>query len=146
MKGREITGILITAGNTLHDIALRCIVVSLHKREGTLDYPVFIDTEGAGGNGRADSLDVATRTAVCQAFCETIENAGYYAGVYASRNWLNGRLDTSKLDTQHVIWLAEYREQPEYAGKYQLWQYTSGGSIDGIDGRVDFNVSYWSAP
>ena len=113
---------------------------------GLLDYPVFIDTEGAGGNGRADSLDVATRTAVCQAFCETIENAGYYAGVYASRNWLNGRLDTSKLDTQHVIWLAEYREQPEYAGKYQLWQYTSGGSIDGIDGRVDFNVSYWSAP
>ena len=89
---------------------------------GALDYPVFIDTEGAGGNGRADSLDVATRTAVCQAFCETIENAGYYAGVYSSRNWLNGRLDTAKLDTQHVIWLAEYREQPEYARKYQLWQ------------------------
>ena len=113
---------------------------------GALDYPVFIDTEGAGGNGRADGLDVATRTAVCQAFCESIENAGYYAGVDSSRNWLNGRLDTAKLDTQHVIWLAEYREQPEYGGKYQLWQYTSGGSIDGIDGRVDFNVSYWSAP
>ena len=112
---------------------------------GTLDYPVFIDTEGAGGNGRADSLDVATRTAVCQAFCETIENAGYHAGVYASRNWLNGRLDAAKLD-DHVIWLAEYRAQPEYDGKYQMWQYTSGGAIDGIDGRVDFNVSYWSAP
>lgn len=113
---------------------------------GALDYPVFIDTEGAGGNGRADGLDVATRTAVCQAFCETIENAGYYAGVYSSRNWLNGRLDTAKFDTQHVIWLAEYRDQPEYRGKYQLWQYTSSGTIDGIDGRVDFNVSYWSAP
>lgn len=112
---------------------------------GALDYPVFIDTEGAGGSGRADSLDVATRTAVCQAFCETIENAGYHAGVYASRNWLNGRLDAAKLD-DYVIWLAEYRAQPEYDGRYQLWQYTSGGAIDGIDGRVDFNVSYWSAP
>ena len=49
-----------------------------------LDYPIFIDTEGSGG--RADSLDTETRTAVCEAFCETVEQAGYEAGVYASRN------------------------------------------------------------
>ena len=49
-----------------------------------LTYPVFIDTEGAGGEGRADKLDVKTRTAVCEAFCETIRNAGHQAGIYAS--------------------------------------------------------------
>lgn len=54
-------------------------------RDYRLNYPVFIDTEGAGGNGRADSLDAETRTLVCEAFCRTIENAGYTAGVYASR-------------------------------------------------------------
>lgn len=106
-----------------------------------LDYPVFIDTEGAGGRGRADHLDTGTRTAVCEAFCETIENAGYRAGVYASRNWLYNQLDTARLD-ENVIWLAEYREHPEYEGKYQLWQYTSEGSIDGIEGKVDFNISF----
>ncbi len=106
-----------------------------------LDYPIFIDTEGAGGNGRADGLDVNTRTEVCEAFCETIESAGYDAGIYASRNWFYHRLDMTRLDS-HVIWLAEYREYPQYEGKYQMWQYTSGGSIDGIEGRVDFNISY----
>lgn len=106
-----------------------------------LDYPIFIDTEGAGGSGRADGLDTVTRTEVCQAFCETIENAGYRAGIYASRNWYYNKLDMTNLDS-HVIWLAEYREYPEYEGKYQMWQYTSDGSIDGIEGRVDFNISY----
>ena len=105
-----------------------------------LDYPIFIDTEGAGGNGRADGLDVATRTEVCRAFCETIESAGYRAGIYASRNWYYNNLDMTRLDS-HVIWLAEYREYPKYEGKYQMWQYTSGGSIDGIEGRVEFNIS-----
>ncbi len=106
-----------------------------------LEYPVFIDTEGAGGNGRADHLDTQTRTEVCEAFCETIENAGYRAGIYASRNWFYNNLDMTKLD-DNVIWLAEYREHPEYTGKYQMWQYTSDGSINGIEGRVDFNISF----
>ena len=103
--------------------------------------PVFIDTEGAGGNGRADNLDEETRTLVCDAFCTTVKNAGFDAGVYASRNWLNNNLIADKLE-QHIIWLAEYREAPLYQGYYQMWQYSSNGSIDGIEGRVDMNVSY----
>ncbi len=110
-------------------------------REYELDYPIFIDTEGAGGNGRADGLDVAARTQVCEAFCRTIENAGYEAGVYGSRNWYNNRLETSKLEN-YCIWLAEYRSEPIYQGYYQIWQYTSKGSIDGISGNVDMNISY----
>ena len=106
-----------------------------------ITYPIFIDTEGAGGDGRADGLDKHTRTAVCEAFCETIESAGYDAGVYASRNWYRNNLDVSRLE-DYVIWLAEYKATPEYEGKYQMWQYTSSGSIDGIDGRVDLNLSY----
>ena len=110
-------------------------------REHKLDYPIFIDTEGAGGNGRADGLDVETRTLVCEAFCRTIENAGYEAGVYGSRNWYNNRLEADKLE-DYCIWLAEYRSVPIYQGYYQMWQYTSKGSIDGIDGNVDMNISY----
>ena len=115
-------------------------VVSL-IRDFDLDYPVYIDTEGAGGNGRADKLDIETRTAVCEAFCSTIENAGYEAGIYASRNWFYQKLDTVTLE-KYVIWLAEYRSVPLYQGYYQMWQYTSKGSIDGIKGNVDMNISY----
>ncbi len=104
-----------------------------------LDYPIFIDTEGSGG--RADALDVETRTAVCQAFCETVEAAGYESGVYASRSWLYNNVNDDVL-TVYNIWVAEYRKEPLYTGDYQMWQYTSSGQINGIEGRVDLNLSY----
>ena len=106
-----------------------------------LTYPIFIDTEGAGGNGRADGLDMETRTKICQAFCETVEDAGYTGGVYGSRNWFRTKLRMDAL-TDHIIWLAEYRETPVYGGSYHFWQYTSSGSVDGIEGRVDLDISY----
>lgn len=104
-----------------------------------LDYPIFIDTEGSGG--RADTLDAVTRTAVCEAFCETVEQAGREAGVYASRNWYYNNVDDDVL-SRYTIWVAEYRKEPLYTGRYDIWQYTSSGQIDGIDGRVDLNLSY----
>ena len=61
--------------------------------------------------------------------------------MYASRNWFNNNLLSDQLE-QDVIWLAEYRETPLYQGYYQMWQYSSNGSIDGIEGRVDINLSY----
>ena len=107
-----------------------------------ISYPIFIDTEGAGGKGRADDLDVVERSVICQAFCETIRSGGYKAGVYASKNWLNNRLDITKFSADNVIWLAEYRDQPTYGGTYGMWQYTSSGRINGIEGKVDFNLCY----
>lgn len=104
-----------------------------------LDYPIFIDTENT--NGRADPLDKNTRTAVCDAFCKTIERAGKKAGVYASRNWFNTKLDDDRLES-HVRWVAEYASTTAYTKRYEMWQYTSSGSIDGINGRVDLDVSY----
>ena len=118
------------------------IVMSL-IRGYDISYPVFIDTEGAGGKGRADDLGVAERSQVCQAFCETIRSGGYTAGVYASKNWLNNRLDITKFSGDNVIWLAEYKDAPTYGGTYGMWQYTSSGRINGIEGRVDFNLCYW---
>lgn len=110
-------------------------------RDYDITYPVFIDSESTGGNGRADALDADMRTRVCEAFCQTVEGAGYRAGVYASRNWFNEMLDMDRLE-DYIVWLAEYRDVPLYQGYYHMWQYTSGGSVDGIEGRVDFNLSY----
>ncbi|MDE5804206.1 MAG: hypothetical protein K2I22_14985 [Lachnospiraceae bacterium] len=128
------------AVNEVEAVEEASMVVSL-IRDYELTYPVFIDTEGAGGNGRADSLSVESRTAVCEAFCTTVENAGFEAGVYASRNWYNKNLETAFLE-KFAIWLAEYRSVPIYQGYYQMWQYTSKGSVNGISGNVDMNISY----
>ena len=146
MKGATASGIEVgvyfftQAVNEVEAVEEASAVLKMVK-EYDLDYPIFIDTEGAGGNGRADKLDAETRTLVCEAFCRTIENAGYRAGVYASRNWYNNNLKTERLDDYH-IWLAEYRSTPLYQGYYNMWQYTSKGKIDGIESNVDLNIAY----
>ena len=106
-----------------------------------VDYPVFLDSESAGGNGRADALGADERTKYHKAFLATIASAGYETGVYASRNWLNNRLDVTQL-SQYKIWLAEYADAPTYDKYYDMWQYTSKGSVNGIETRVDLDLSY----
>lgn len=128
------------AVNEVEAVEEASMVLELVK-EYSLDYPIFIDTEGAGGNGRADGLDVETRTLVCDAFCRTVENAGREAGVYSGRNWFHNKLQVSRLEN-YCIWLAEWRSVPLYDGYYHMWQYTSKGKIDGIEGNVDMNISY----
>ena len=149
IKGATAAGLKVgvyfftQAINEVEAVEEASMVVSL-IRDYELDYPVFIDTENSGaegGKGRADGLDKETRTKVCQAFCATIQGAGYTPGVYASRNWFNNRVSSTQLE-DNIIWLAEYREEPLYQGYYQMWQYTSKGKVDGIDGNVDLNISY----
>ena len=129
------------ATNEVEAVEEASMVLSLCK-DYDITYPIFVDTEGAGGEGRADDLDVKTRTAVCQAFCETIRSGGYQAGIYASKNWLTNNIDTSVLTDDIYIWLAEYGDATTYNGKYHMWQYTSSGRVLGIEGRVDLNLSF----
>ncbi len=129
------------AVNDIEAVEEASAVLSLIK-DYNITYPVFIDTEGAGGKGRADGLPVNERSKICQAFCETIRSGKYGAGIYASKNWFNKKLDITKLSADNITWLAEYQDEPSYGGTYQMWQYSSGGRINGIEGRVDFNLSY----
>ena len=103
-------------------------------------YPIFIDTESAS-NGRANGLSKSTRTAVVKAFCQTVRNGGYKAGVYASKSWYANQLNASALNG-YCIWVAQYNSSCTYSGKYDMWQYSSKGSVSGIKGNVDMNISY----
>lgn len=115
------------------------MVVALLNGE-ELSYPVFLDVEGSGG--RADMLDADTRTKNILAFLRTIENAGYDAGVYANKNWFTNKINTQEL-SGYAIWLAQYNvTEPDYEGSYHMWQYSSKGRIDGIEGNVDVNQSF----
>lgn len=127
------------AVNEVEAVEEASMVIAL-CRDYRVDLPIFIDTETAArGEGRADLLDNETRTLVLKAFCETIENAGYRAGVYASKNWFYERVDHTQLDG-YLTWLAEYKDKPTYDGSFQFWQYTSRGYVDGVAGRVDLNI------
>lgn len=130
------------AMNEVEGVEEASMVLSL-VRKYKIQYPLYIDTEGAGGNGRADKLDKENRTAAVKAFCETVENSGFNAGIYASKNWFEDNLKMDEL-SGFQIWLAQYSNEPTYQGEYGIWQYTSAGSVDGINGRVDLDLSYMS--
>lgn len=103
-------------------------------------FAVFIDMEDKS------TVEVGKHilTEFALEFCEKISNAGYRAGVYANQNWFKNHLDVAKISDQgHVNWCAKYSiTPPNIEAKYDIWQYTSSGSIDGIDGDVDLNYMY----
>lgn len=107
-----------------------------------LDYPIVIDTE-AINNEKARShvteLTVSELTEVCNAFCKTVDKAGYKSSIYASKSWFLGKLNLEKLDNCNK-WLAHYTKVTDYKYDYDIWQYTSNGRVDGIKGRVDMNI------
>ena len=104
-----------------------------------ISYPVFLDVEASGG--RADGIDRNTRTQVIKAYCETIKNSGYTPGVYANKTWLNSYMNAGELNS-YKIWLAQYNTAPTYTGKFDMWQYSSKGTVSGISGHTDMNLSY----
>ncbi|MEG0663854.1 MAG: GH25 family lysozyme, partial [Clostridia bacterium] len=65
---------------------------------------------------------------------------GYNAGVYANYYWVTTKLDMSLLQ-DYDLWIAKYSDSLGYEGS-SIWQYTSSGAVDGINGRVDLNYGY----
>ena len=82
--------------------AQACMQVLKGRR---FEYPVYFDIE----EGRQSNLGKTVLTAICEAFCDTLEKAGYFAGVYASSYWFTNKLDHARLASKYTIWLADYR-------------------------------------
>lgn len=124
------------------DLVIRTLAPYKHA----IKYPVVIDMEDADGykarNGNP-GRDVLTN--ICIAECEAFENAGYYAMIYANLDWFNNRLDSSRL-VAYDKWLAQWASRPTWNQPFGIWQYTSDGTVDGINGRVDMNISYKNYP
>ncbi len=116
----------------------RLTVEWLKGRE--LDLPVYCDTEKpADVIARMNSMsnDQLTENAVI--FCETIEEAGYQAGIYTNLKWMRRRLNYDDLK-KYDIWLAQYTDEPASDMYFDMWQYTNGAVIDGINESVDLNI------
>lgn len=107
--------------------------------------PLAIDVEWAGNSyeeGRANSISASTRTDVINAFARTVMNSGYTAMAYANKDWFENKIYSGNLFSSCKIWLAQYRNtEYTYGGRVNMWQYTSKGRVDGINGDVD--ISAW---
>ena len=100
-------------------------------------YPVYLDMEDQ------ITLSVSKEQILAQvkAWCEIIEGAGYKAGIYANLYWWDTYLTDPWYDTKER-WVAQYYIKCEYAKAYGIWQYTSRGSVNGVNGNVDCDWCY----
>ncbi len=108
----------------------------LNGRE--LNLPVYYDIEDKS----QINLGKNTLTSMCEAFCDEIEKGGYWAGVYTNKYFFTTYLDYVKLQDKYTIWVAQYNDTNTYRGKYDMWQYTSSGKVNGISGNVDMDILY----
>ncbi|WP_346669255.1 GH25 family lysozyme [uncultured Subdoligranulum sp.] len=104
----------------------------------SLPLGVYYDTESVAG-GRANAISANERTACAVAFCETIRNAGYKAGVYSYASWFYNALNFANI-SKYNTWIAQYRDTLSFNYKYNIWQYTGSGRVNGISTAVDMNI------
>lgn len=119
------------------EAAFICNILAKNKAQITL--PVVIDWEFGGrlNSSVAKKLGRAKCTEIIEAFCKVVTTYGFTPMVYANYSTFSSYLDAAALKTKYKIWLAQYASKPSMGCDF--WQYTSSGSVKGINGRVDMN-------
>ena len=113
-------------------------------RDYPVTYPVVFDWEEQDyDNSRTQGCDGNTVTACALAFCRVIEDAGYTPMLYGSPTKVYNRGIMLEYLANYPFWLAHYTKDTaptSFRYHYNVWQYSSSGTVDGIDGRVDLNI------
>ena len=106
------------------------------------EYPVYFDVE----EGSVLRLGANAVSNIITAFCDEMEKAGYFVGLYMSASPLTTYV-TQAVRERYAIWVAHYGvSKPSYSGQYGMWQYSSTGRVDGINGNVDMDECYVDYP
>ena len=122
----------------------------------TPEYGCWFDMEDADGYKKKNGMPSNdTLKDICYSFCEIIENAGYYSGIYASESWFKDQLSGDKLsrfDKWVAKWPTFYGKQkglsvdPSSRSDLSLWQFTSNGYFEGYNGALDVSYAYHEFP
>lgn len=104
-------------------------------------FPIYFDLEEAA----ALATGKGNCSAMVRAFCNALEQAGYWAGFYTSRSVLSSHIDDT-IKTRYALWAAEWGEKLHYNGTVGIWQHSERGAVRGISGNVDLDLCYIDYP
>jgi len=112
----------------------------------SLEYPIAFDSEVVPSLGitRTANLSKDEMTAVADAFCKRIEQAGYRTLIYGNAGDLS-RYDDSIVNDGGVWWAEYGPNQPNHYLDIVMWQYSNGGDVAGISTAVDMNIDLSNA-
>lgn len=85
------------------------------------------------------SMSNDKRKAFANSFLKRVEERGYYAMLYTNIDYLNKGF--SDLTKTYDVWLAQWGVNSP-SKSCGIWQKTSSGKVNGINGNVDLNISY----
>lgn len=107
-----------------------------------IQYPVVFDWESVNSEGsRTTYIDRENLSKYACAFCDTIKNAGYTPAIYFNRQVGYLGYDFDEI-CEYALWLAEYADYPSFYYSFDMWQYSSSGSVPGIEGNVDLDICF----
>ncbi len=114
-------------------------IAFLKQLNAKLSYPVYFDWEydsrkRAAKNGVNVNNELLRNMAT--AFCEEVEAAGYYAGIYANPDYIQNYFG-EEIFKRFDLWLAHVVKTQ--SRDVHMWQYSFTGRIPGISGDVDLN-------
>ena len=89
------------------------------------EYPIYMDVE----DKTQAALGKDKLTEIITAFCDTVEKAGYYVGIYSSTSFFQSYTHLSKLE-RFDKWVAHWAKSCSYKGDYGMWQF--GGETNVI--------------
>jgi GH25 family lysozyme M1 (1,4-beta-N-acetylmuramidase) len=107
-----------------------------------ISFPVVFDWESVPDtNARTTGLSKQVLGEAADAFCGMIAAAGYTPMVYANMPIAYENYDLADI-AEYDFWLAQYSMKPYYYYNFSIWQYTSSGTVPGIPGPVDLDISF----
>lgn len=107
-----------------------------------IECPVVFDVERVSeSDGRMNKISVEERTRLTQLFCQKIEGAGYRPMIYHNTEMAIMMLGLESLE-DYDKWFAAYSDTFYYPYEYKVWQYSQSGTVQGIKGNVDLNISF----
>ena len=119
------------------------VVEQLEPYQEHITMPVVFDWEHVNNASARtnDMRDPDLLTDCTLAFLQTVEVAGYRPMVYFNRtqSWKYLNLEELK---QYEFWLAAYTQRMDFPYKIKMWQYTSSGSVPGVNGDCDVNIYF----
>lgn len=122
------------------DAELALVRQAVYGKELTM--PIAVDVE-ENKLKPMSTLDLTNLTAYA---LEQVEKMGFYAQLYTYTGY-KYELDMARLSSRWDVWLADYTgKAPKVDFKYTAHQHTSKGSVPGITGSVDLNVTTLNYP
>lgn len=130
-KGGDITGELNHIRRLMKGKKMNCTA------------PIYIDVENTSGLDWR-KISNGEMLEIMKNFKAGLKKLGFDMGIYSSRSAFWNEKMTDPWYEQNVsIWVAEYASKVnKFTRPYDLWQYSSSGSVKGISGRVDMDWLY----